>query len=264
MSGRRVNRSGRVPLDELIRVACAPDPVDPVIRPRRTGVTPAVAMTLGALLIILSLALAARSALTASGNAAPAATPSTTASSTGNAQAANALAPVDPASPPPTDHPSAGGTGSAQVVVHVAGAVTAPGVVVLPEGARVIDAIDAAGGAAPDADTDQLNLARPLTDGEQVRVPRQGEEPWPGPAGQGPGAPGPTGTAGGSGTSGTVNLNTADAAELETLPGIGPALAQRIINYRTEHGAFTSVDELTSVSGIGSARLEALRELVSV
>ncbi|MCL3776602.1 helix-hairpin-helix domain-containing protein [Actinomyces sp. AC-19-1] len=248
-----------------MRVACAPDPAEPVARPRRTGLAPAVAMALGALLIVLSLVLAARSVLTVPGPGAPTPSSSTATPSPGDAADANALAPVDPLSAPPTTQPGAGGAGTGQVVVHVAGAVTSPGVVVLVEGARVTDAIDAAGGVAPDADTDQLNLARPLTDGEQVRVPRQGEEARQATGGEGPGAPGQGGTGGGGpGTSGTVNLNTADAAELEALPGIGPSLAQRIISYRAEHGAFTSVDELTAVSGIGSARLEALRELVSV
>ena len=264
MSGRRVNRAGRVPLEELIRVACTPDPIEPVVRPRRTGLAPGVAMALGVLLILLSLVLAARSVLAAHGaDAAEAATASASPTSEASGAPGHGLAPVDPASEP-ADGPSRPG----QVVVHVAGAVASPGVVTLDEGARVADAIDAAGGLAQEADPDQLNLARPLTDGEQVRVPRVGEDAsaWQGTSGQA-GASAGGGQAPGaarSEPSGTVNLNTADAAELETLPGIGPALAQRIIDYRTEHGAFTSVDELTAVSGIGSARLEALRDLVSV
>lgn len=267
MSGRRVNRAGRVPLEELIRVACTPDPIEPVVRPRRTGLAPGVAMALGVLLILLSLVLAARSVLAAHGaDTTEAATASASPASELSGAPGHGLAPVDPASEP-ADGPSRPG----QVVVHVAGAVASPGVVTLDEGARVADAIDAAGGLAQEADPDQLNLARPLTDGEQVRVPRVGEDAsaWQGTSGQagasaGGGGGGQAPGAAGPAPSGTVNLNTADAAELETLPGIGPALAQRIIDYRTEHGAFTSVDELTSVSGIGSARLEALRDLVSV
>ena len=267
MSGRRVNRAGRVPLEELIRVACTPDPIEPVVRPRRTGLAPGVAMALGVLLILLSLVLAARSVLAAHGaDAAEAATASASPTSEASGAPGHGLAPVDPASEP-ADGPSRPG----QVVVHVAGAVASPGVVTLDEGARVADAIDAAGGLAQEADPDHLNLARPLTDGEQVRVPRVGEDAsaWQGTSGQagasaGGGGGGQTPGAAGPAPSGSVNLNTADAAELETQPGIGPALAQRIIDYRAEHGAFTSVDELTSVSGIGSARLEALRDLVSV
>ncbi|MGK2347977.1 ComEA family DNA-binding protein [Actinomyces sp. W5033] len=260
MSGRRVDRSGRVPLETLIRVACAPDPIEPVTRPRRTGLAPAVAMALGALLIALALLLAARSLLTA-----PASPPSSAgATATAGALSGSDLVPVDPASAPattPAEPDGARGGADGQVAVHVAGAVVSPGVVVLAAGARVADAIDAAGGAVPEADTDQLNLARVLTDGEQVRVPRQGEETLTVSAGQGPAQPRQDG-AGGPSVPGRVNLNTADATELETLPGIGPALAQRILSYRAEHGAFTSVDELTAVSGIGSARLEALRDLV--
>ena len=267
MSGRRVNRAGRVPLEELIRVACTPDPIEPVVRPRRTGLAPGVAMALGVLLILLSLVLAARSVLAAHGaDAAEAASASASPTSEASGAPGHGLAPVDPASDPADGQARPG-----QVVVHVAGAVASPGVVTLDEGARVADAIDAAGGLAQEADPDQLNLARPLTDGEQVRVPRVGEDAsaWQGTSGQagasaGGGGGGQAPGAAGPAPSGSVNLNTADAAELETLPGIGPALAQRIIDYRAEHGAFTSVDELTSVSGIGSARLEALRDLVSV
>ena len=267
MSGRRGNRAGRVPLEELIRVACTPDPIEPVVRPRRTGLAPGVAMALGVLLILLSLVLAARSVLAAHGaDAAEAASASASPTSEASGAPGHGLAPVDPASDPADGQARPG-----QVVVHVAGAVASPGVVTLDEGARVADAIDAAGGLAQEADPDQLNLARPLTDGEQVRVPRVGEDAsaWQGTSGQagasaGGGGGGQAPGAAGPAPSGSVNLNTADAAELETLPGIGPALAQRIIDYRAEHGAFTSVDELTSVSGIGSARLEALRDLVSV
>lgn len=267
MSGRRVNRAGRVPLEELIRVACTPDPIEPVVRPRRTGLAPGVAMALGVLLILLSLVLAARSVLAAHGaDADEAAAAPASPTSEASGAPGHGLAPVDPAS-----EPADGQARPGQVVVHVAGAVASPGVVTLDEGARVADAIDAAGGLAQEADPDQLNLARPLTDGEQVRVPRVGEDAsaWQGTSGQagasaGGGGGGQAPGAAGPAPSGSVNLNTADAAELETLPGIGPALAQRIIDYRTEHGAFTSVDELTSVSGIGSARLEALRDLVSV
>jgi len=146
--------------------------------------------------------------------------------------------------------------------------VIRPGVVTLGEGSRVNDAIGAAGGVSPDADTQQLNLARVLTDGEQIRVPRIGEV-LPDPAPQ-PGAavnPG-TGTAPGKpaagSASGMVNINTASASDLEKLPGIGPALAQRIVEYRDSHGPFASVDALTDVPGIGKAKLEALREQATV
>jgi competence protein ComEA len=140
--------------------------------------------------------------------------------------------------------------------VHVAGWVRRPGVYELHEGDRVIDAIELAGGPRRDAQTSALNLAALLTDGQQVLVP--GPAPPPG----GGAAPGSTG--GSTPAPTLVNVNTAAAEELETLPGIGEVLAQAIISYRDEHGPFTSVDELEEVSGIGPATLEEIRDLVTV
>jgi len=150
-----------------VRLACRTEDEASQIRPRRAALLPRVALALGVCLIALALVLAARTMLTApTGQEAPlgrrAQSPVPTSSLPPGDQD---LVPVDPASPD---------SGPAQVVVHVAGAVAVPGVVVLRPGARVADAIDAAGGPAADADTDQLNLARPLADGEQVRVPRGG------------------------------------------------------------------------------------------
>jgi len=147
-------------------------------------------------------------------------------------------------------------TTPAELVVAVSGMVHEPGLVRLPPGARVADALEAAGGPLPEADLDHLNLARKVTDGELITVG------IPPPAGDPAGSSGPAGAAGPAGA--LVNLNTATQAELETLPGIGPALAQRIIDYRTQHGAFQSVDELRQVSGIGEVRFAELRELVTV
>lgn len=143
------------------------------------------------------------------------------------------------------------------IFVHVTGRVARPGVYRLPEGARLVDAVAAAGGALHGADLDALNLAAPAVDGTQVHVPRRGEVPPP--------AVGAA-VAGDAGIdpSGRVNLNTASAAELETLPGIGPALAQRIIDFRSANGPFVAVDDLDEVSGIGPATLEELRPLVTV
>jgi competence protein ComEA len=148
---------------------------------------------------------------------------------------------------------SAAGGASAQLVVHVAGKVRTPGIVRLPPGSRVLDAVDAAGGAKPGVDLTGLNLARLLTDGEQVLV---GVPP---PAGGGAAAAASPGAA-----AGPVNLNTATAEALESLPGIGPALAGRILAWRTEHGRFMSVDELQEVSGIGPAIFAELADLVTV
>lgn len=147
---------------------------------------------------------------------------------------------------------------SQQLVVHVSGAVDAPGVVSLPSGSRVDDALEAAGGATAEADLSSINLARPLEDGEQIHVPVPGEEP-PQPAA------GPAGDAvSGTGSTGSIDLNTASAAELEELPGVGPAIAQRILEHREKNGPFTSVDGLLEVSGIGPATLEKIRERATV
>lgn len=143
------------------------------------------------------------------------------------------------------------------LVVHVAGAVLEPGLVELPAGTRVAEAIESAGGAAADADLDALNLASPVVDGQQVYVPREGESVPPP-------ATGATGGGSAPSSTGLVNVNTADATELETLPGIGPALAERIIAWRTENGPFASVDALTDVPGIGPATLARLQEKVTV
>lgn len=143
---------------------------------------------------------------------------------------------------------------AAMLVVHVAGAVEQPGVRELPAGSRVTDAISAAGGATDAADLDVLNLAAPVVDGQQVYVPERGEMPPPSTATQ---------SAPGSATA-LVNINTADQTALETLPGIGPSLAQRIVDHRTEHGPFASVESLTDVSGIGPATMERIADLVTV
>jgi len=141
------------------------------------------------------------------------------------------------------------------VVVHVAGAVASPGVVRLAAGSRVLDALTAAGGAAPDADLTLLNLARVLVDGEQVLVSRPGDVPAA--------AAVPAGTPDAAAPGTPVDLNTADAAALDALPGIGPVLAQRIVEHRSER-PFGSVDELADVRGIGPTALERLRDLVRV
>lgn len=144
------------------------------------------------------------------------------------------------------------------VVVHVAGAVLRPGVYELAAAARVLDAVTAAGGLAEGADEVRLNLAAPVSDGERVYVPRVGEEPPPslGSTGSDPG--------GGAAPGGPVDLNVADEAALDALPGVGPATAAAIVQHRQRIGRFTSVDQLLDVRGIGEAKLEALRDLVTV
>ncbi|KUL53239.1 DNA-binding protein [Streptomyces sp. NRRL F-4489] len=150
------------------------------------------------------------------------------------------------------------------VVVDVTGKVRRPGIHRLPAGSRVTDALEAAGGVVPGANLRGLNRARLLTDGEQIVV---GEEGAPG----GGGGSGQAGAGGGGGagsgtpgtTSGPVSLSTATEQQLDALPGVGPVLARHIIEFRTQHGGFTSVDQLRQVSGIGDRRLADLRPLVT-
>lgn len=146
------------------------------------------------------------------------------------------VAPAEPSSPDASVAP-------ALLVVAVAGRVQHPGLIRVPPGARVADAIEAAGGALPDTDLSTLNLARKVVDGELITV----------------GVPAAAGAPGG-----LVNLNTATLVELQTLPGVGPVLAQRIVDYRDQHGSFAAVEELRSVSGIGEARFAELKGLVTV
>ncbi|EDY57496.1 ComEA family DNA-binding protein [Streptomyces sviceus] len=148
------------------------------------------------------------------------------------------------------------GAPGAQIVVDVGGKVREPGIQRLPAGSRVADALKAAGGVRPGTNTDTLNRARFLVDGEQVVV---GGPPAPAPA---PGTGGSV-TGGPAGTAAApVSLNTATVDQLDTLPGVGPVLAQHIVDYRTRHGGFRSVDELREVNGIGDRRFADLRNLV--
>ena len=148
-----------------------------------------------------------------------------------------------------------------EVVVHVVGAVHHAGLVRLPAGSRVADAVRAAGGTTASARPASVNLARPLVDGEQLVVQRRGSAPMVA-------APGPSGVVGSAGAtpapSAPVDLNSATLEALDGLPGIGPVLAQRILDWRTAHGRFSSVDELGEVSGIGEATLADLRPVVTV
>ncbi|MFH0244390.1 helix-hairpin-helix domain-containing protein [Streptomyces sp. HK10] len=169
--------------------------------------------------------------------------------------------PAPPAAPSSAPAPAAARSaapgavfGGGPLLVDVAGEVRRPGVHRLPAGARVADALRAAGGVRPGTDLHGLNRARPLADGEQIVVGEPPVAPVPGPpaaaAGSGPAAGGP------------VSLNSATADQLDTLPGIGPVMARRIIDHRTERGGFSSVEELREVSGIGERRFAELKPLV--
>ena len=148
----------------------------------------------------------------------------------------------------------------AELVVDVAGRVRSPGVVRVPAGARVQDAIAAAGGAARSADLAAVNLARPLVDGEQIVVPRPGQQVAAG----GPIPPVPGASADAGTQPSVLDLNTADATALDGLPGIGPVLAQRILDLRQQRGRFSQVEELNDVPGIGEHVMGQLRSLVRV
>ena len=152
---------------------------------------------------------------------------------------------------------AAKGRGSA-LVVQVVGAVRRPGLYRLPGGARIADAVARAGGATRRADTELINLAAPLADGTQVVVPRKMA-----PGAAAAGAAGTAATDASGQPQGPVHLNTATLADLDALPGIGPVTAQRILDYRQKHGAFSSVDDLDAVPGIGPARMAQLRDLVA-
>ena len=248
-------------------------------RRTRWGISPRALVLVA--LIVLAVIIWGVSQFSAAPRSEPAAQTSIAASGTASdtAQGSGQVA----ESAHPTPQPSS----VTEVRVHVAGAVNNPGVYTLPANGRAVDAIAAASGAAADADLDRVNLAGELTDGMQLYVPRRGETAAPAPiqphtgtaqgasqgASQGGGSQPqrtltPSGGTGTTGTSvasqGSVNINTATAEQLQSLPRIGPAMAQRIITWREAHGGFRSVDELDAVPGIGPTLLETLRPLVTV
>lgn len=158
--------------------------------------------------------------------------------------------------PPPTPAP---------ILIHVAGAVRQPGLYELPPKARVRDALQAAGGALPSADESALNLAALVEDGQKLLIPERSlaattpapnHSPTPGTSPGAPAAP--------ANSSGPIDLNTASVEELDSLPGIGPAMAARILAYRQEHGGFKTIEEIQEVSGIGPATFEKLKDLITI
>ena len=155
--------------------------------------------------------------------------------------------------PPPTPLP---------LGVHVGGSIVQPGLYSLPPGSRVQDAIQAAGGLLPEADSQALNLAAYVQDGEKLWVPPKALTPLPLPPGSTPAALASQPAA--TGSSGLVNINTASLAELDTLPGIGSVIAQRIIDYRTKNGPFAKIEDIQKVSGIGPVTYAKLKDLITV
>jgi competence protein ComEA len=162
-----------------------------------------------------------------------------------------------------TPSTSVAGDDDGPIMVHVAGAVVQPGVVRVPGGSRVVDAIDAAGGGQPDADLDRLNLAAKVIDGQRVAVARVGQ-PAPVEAGGATAGAVDAPATGGVPTDGPINLNTATAEQLEELPGIGPTLAAAILAERDRRGGFDDVSELQDVRGIGELRYADIKDLVAV
>jgi competence protein ComEA len=170
----------------------------------------------------------------------------------GTARAPEVVAPIEPVVSSPARR---------ALVVHVVGAVRRPGLLRIPDGARVADAVRRAGGATGKADLSALNLAAPLVDGVQVLVPARAATPVAGMSGGEAGSEAPASAY--AGAAGKPSLATATAEELDELPGVGPITAQKILDYRAEHGPFRSVDDLDAVPGIGPARIEQLRDLVT-
>jgi competence protein ComEA len=167
----------------------------------------------------------------------------------------NALRWREPA--PITIEPPAATVTNGPIQVYISGAVVKPDVYSLPDTSIVRDAIDAAGGPAADADLNRINLAQQLANGQQVYVPRIGEIPTSVPMGDDTSSGQPA-------LAGPININTATAAELETLPRIGPALAERIVQYRDDHGPFLNIEAIMNVTGIGPSIFEEIKDLITV
>jgi competence protein ComEA len=254
--------SSRLARPFAIALERLPIPVAAVVRSRRALVV-ALGLALAASVIVVAVVILVRRPVR----------PAPPDAALPYAAGARPSSPMPPASgAPPTRAPSAPSAAVSPaapvgVVVHVAGAVVRPGVYRLADGARVIDATSAAGGPTLEADVARLNLAARLLDGARVYVPRVGEDSPPaaiGPSIAATVAGGGAGVVGGTGPPALVDLNQATAEQLDALPGVGPATAANIVAHRRDRGPFRAVDDLLSVTGIGPAKLEQLRPLVTV
>jgi competence protein ComEA len=251
-----------------IKVRSVGDPLiaDPptVVRldPGRTGSR----VVAGALIVGLAFAAHAywtgrttTTTLTIAGGV-PVSTPASSSTTAGSLPASSSPLSSSPASSLSTTSPVPGASASSVVVVYVVGPVRHPGVFTLPAGSRAIDALRSAGGVRPGHQLGPVNLAAPLVDGSRVDFGTgEGTD-----TSAGGGGSASTGSASGAGGSGLVDLNKATLTELDGLPGVGPVLAQRILDWRSEHGRFTSVDELREVAGIGARKFESIRSHVRV
>ncbi|MFI7062670.1 helix-hairpin-helix domain-containing protein [Kribbella sp. NPDC050124] len=243
--------------DEEVRGGWIPETVRPErLRDARWTLSPRHVVVLAAVLVI-GLAWAGWSVVRARPETVPDARPPTalTPGSAPSGQPPGAqLSPGAQPSPGAQGSPGVAGQAAGTVVVHVAGKVRRPGLVRAPTGSRVADVLTLAGGPLPGIDLTTLNLARQVTDGEQIVV------------GQ-PGAPGPTSTTPSTTPApagSPVNLNSATLDQLDALPGVGPVLAQRILDYRAQHGPFTTVDQLQEVPGVGPKKFDSLKPHVRV
>ena len=235
-------RTGRTP---RLQPADHLDPGEPVARGRTSWAVTARSVVVGVVVVaVLAAALVVRALGATPGEVVPLPAAGPAALSPDSSRAG-------PSDEPPGPRPAPAPASVQGLVVHVVGRVARPGVVTLAAGARVADAVEAAGGLRRDADVTHVNLARPVADGEQILVPRRGEDP-------------PAPSPGTSAAPGRVDLNVADVATLDALPGIGPVLAQRIVDHREQHGPFPDVASLSDVPGIGPALERRLADLVTV
>lgn len=168
---------------------------------------------------------------------------------------------LDTATQPAASSGDGGTSQDGGLTVYVTGAVNQPGVVTVATGARVADAVNACGGLSPEADGEAINMAQAVKDGQQIRVPAKGAQKA---AANGATAAKAGGSANSADTSGLVNINTADEKALDTLPGVGPATAQKIIEYRENEGAFQSPEDIMKVRGIGKAKYEKMKDKITI
>ncbi|MFC6355811.1 ComEA family DNA-binding protein [Luethyella okanaganae] len=219
------------------------------LAPSARAVSTRVRLGVGAAVVLMIAALAISVVISAAGAGGETTTLGSAGSDSVTSDARVGAGGSDPVAVPEADS-------TAIAFVHVLGAVRTPGLYEVHDGARVVDVVAAAGGFGENADPAGVNLARPVSDGEQLYVPQMGEVPGPGRA--------PSDARPGSAGGGLVNLNRATAVELESLPRIGPSLAQRILDWRDANGGFSSVDELRNVTGIGDKTFDGLKDRVAV
>ena len=171
---------------------------------------------------------------------------------------------LDAATQPAASSGDGGTSQDGGLTVYVTGAVNQPGVVTVATGARIADAVNACGGLSPDADGEAINMAQAVKDGQQIRVPAKGAQNAAANGGNNTASAKAGGSANSADMGGLVNINTADEKALDTLPGVGPATAQKIIEYRENEGAFQSPEDIMKVRGIGKAKYEKMKDKITI